>query len=475
MKMKNLNDPLLPAKIRSAHPRWVVCLVMALGILSIPLTPRIVRSQVGMMSVEDETLDVKRQSLIIDSVAVALDSNYVFPDVAKKMGKYLREQKKKGAYKDLTSAQSFTEALTRDVRKINNDRHLAVRFLSTFPAYLNDPDSMSREDLERRIRNEASQNFGFQKLERLEGNVGYLDLRGFNDARWAGATAVAAMNVLANSDALIIDLRKNGGGESSMIQLLASYLLDGSKHINSFYYRDRNKTEQSWTQAYVPGKKMGDIPVYVLTSSFTFSAAEEFTYDLKCLKRATIVGETTGGGAHPVMGVYFKSLKVGVQVPIARAVNPVTQTNWEGTGIAPDIAVPQEKALETAHREALKKILEKTKDEEQRKRLAWSLAALEARLNPVRLDPERLKQYPGKYGPRTITLENGALYYQREGRPKYKMIPMSQGTFMFDDLGYFHLQFICDATGKPTEVVGLYDDGHTDRDLRTEPEGGGKK
>lgn len=473
--MKNLSDPLLHAKIRSARISWVVWLIAALGVLSVPLTPRRVQSQLGMMPVQDETLDARRQSLIIDSVAVALDSNYVFPDVARKMGRYLREQRKKGAYKDLTSALRFTEALTRDIRHFNNDRHLAVRLQSTLPSYLNDPDSMSREDLERRIREEASRNFGFQKLERLEGNVGYLDLRGFHDARWAGATAAAAMNVLANSDALIIDLRKNGGGESSMIQLLASYLFDGSKHINSFFYRNGNKTEQSWTQAYVPGKKMSDIPIYVLTSAFTFSAAEEFTYDLKCLKRATVVGETTGGGAHPVMGIFFPSLKVGVQVPMARAVNPVTQTNWEGTGIAPDIAVPQEKALETAHREALKKILEKSTDEGQRKRLAWSLGTLEARLHPVTLDPERLKQYPGKYGPRTITLEDGALYYQREGRPKYKMIPMSQETFMFDDPGYFRLRFVCEAAGKATEVEGLYDDGHTDRDPRTGPGGGGQK
>lgn len=464
--MKNLDDSLLPSGARPARIPWAVCLAAALGILSVFLTPRLARSQAGM-PVQDEPLDAKRQSLIIDSVAVALDSNYVFPDVARKMGRYLREQKKKGAYKDLTSALRFTEALTRDIRHFNNDRHLVVRLQSTLPSYLNDPDSMSREDLERRIREEASRNFGFQKLERLEGNVGYLDLRGFHDARWAGATAAAAMNVLANSDALIIDLRKNGGGESSMIQLLASYLFDGSKHINSFFYRNGNKTEQSWTQAYVPGKKMSDIPVYVLISAFTFSAAEEFTYDLKCLKRATVVGETTGGGAHPVMGIFFPSLKVGVQVPMARAVNPVTQTNWEGTGIAPDIAVPQEKALETAHREALKKILEKSTDEGQRKRLAWSLGTLEARLHPVTLDPERLKQYPGTYGPRTITLENGALYYQREGRPKYKMIPMSQETFMFDDPGYFRLRFACDATGKATEVEGLYDDGHTDRDPRT--------
>ena len=160
--------------------------------------------------------------------------------------------------------------------------------------------------------------------------------------------AVGAMAFLANCDALIIDLRDNGGGNPEMIQLLSSYFFSGEpRHLNSFYYRLDEKTEQYWTLPYVPGSKLADTDLYVLTSSYTFSGAEEFTYNLKNMKRATIVGETTGGGAHPVrMEILNDHFAIGV--PYARAVNPISKTNWEGTGIEPDVKVPAAQALDKA-------------------------------------------------------------------------------------------------------------------------------
>jgi len=413
------------------------------------------------------TIDAKTQLMIIDSVTSALDSNYVFPDKAKQMGKFVREQYKKGIYKSITDASRFADKLTEDLRSICQDKHLGIRFTEEIPNYMRDPDSMSQTEQDQYVRELRRSNFGFYKVERLEGNVGYLDLRQFVHARWAGATAVAAMNFLGASDALIIDVRQNGGGEASMIQLLASYFFDEPKHINSFYIRPRNTIDQYWTQAYVPGNKMPDIPLFILTSSYTFSAAEEFTYNLKNMKRATIVGENTGGGAHPVMDVFYPSIRLGVRVPMGRAINPITGTNWEGTGIAPDIAVPQQKALSVAHREAIKKIMERTTDDEGKKQLAWTVETMSALDEPVKVDIALLQRYAGKYGPRVITLENGELYYQREGRPKYKMTPMSQDTFVFDDLRYFRLRFATDSGGQVKEIVGIYDDGHTDASPRT--------
>jgi C-terminal processing protease CtpA/Prc len=304
-------------------------------------------------------------------------------------------------------------------------------------------------------------------VERLEGNVGYLDLRQFVHARWAGATAVAAMNFLGGSDALIIDVRQNGGGEPSMIQLLTSYFFDEPKHINSFYIRPRDTIDQYWTQAYVPGNKMPNIPLFILTSSFTFSAAEEFTYNLKNMKRATIVGENTGGGAHPVMDVFYPSIKLEVRVPMGRAINPISGTNWEGVGVAPDIVVPQQKALPVAHREAIKKIMERMTDEEGKKILAWTVETMSALDEPAKVDIALLQKYAGKYGPRVIAIENGELYYQREGRPKYKMTPMSQETFVFDDIKYFRIRFVTDAAGQVTGLIGIYGEGRTDSSPRT--------
>jgi C-terminal processing protease CtpA/Prc len=163
------------------------------------------------------------------------------------------------------------------------------------------------------------------------------------------------MSFVANSDALIVDLRDNGGGDPKMVQYLCSYLFSKPTHINDLWERKSGKTEEYWTSATVPGKRFGDDkPVFVLTSKRTFSGAEEYTYDVKNQKRATVVGETTGGGAHPVSG-HRADEHFMIGVPGARAINPVTHTNWEGTGVEPDVKVPAADALTTAQKLATEK------------------------------------------------------------------------------------------------------------------------
>jgi retinol-binding protein 3 len=217
---------------------------------------------------------------------------------------------------------------------------------------------------ERLRRGGALRNFGFERVERLPGNVGYLDLRGFADPALAGDLAAAAMTLLAEAGALIVDLRRNGGGSPAMIALLSSYLFDEPTHLNDLRWREGpagERPQQFWTQAYVPGRRFGGAkPVYVLTSGETFSGAEEFAYNLQSRRRATLVGATTRGGAHP--GGLFPldppwGAHVAVAVPTGRAINPVTGTNWEGSGVAPDVAVPPEAALRWAHADALRKLL----------------------------------------------------------------------------------------------------------------------
>ncbi|HKG21649.1 MAG TPA: S41 family peptidase [Blastocatellia bacterium] len=325
----------------------------------------------------DLVLDAGTRGEVIDGAISNLNDAYVFPEVAKQMEKALRERAQNKEYDNVTSPRAFAEMLTAHLREVSHDKHLRVIYSSDVIPKEAPRAEPSPEEQQRFLNYMKSQNWGFEKVERLEGNIGYLDLRGFFDADSGGDTVAAAMNFLAGTDALIIDLRKNGGGSPGMVALISTYLFEGSQvHLNDIYWRPDNSTRQWWTLPYVPGRRYGKKDVYVLTSSYTFSAAEEFTYNLKNLKRATIVGETTGGGAHPG-GPRRINDHFMVGVPSGRAINPITKTNWEGTGIKPDVETSAAKALKTAHLLALKKTMEAKSDPEQKARLRQTIASLE--------------------------------------------------------------------------------------------------
>lgn len=310
------------------------------------------------MLAQDISIDADTRREVIESVALAVETHYVFPHVGKAMHDGLHASLAANMYDDLTTPSALCDRLTSDLQAISKDKHVHVSY-SEKARLLEPPAEPSPEAFVEWVAEGRSVNFGFYKVERMPGNVGYLDIRTFWEATLpvAGETAVAAMNFLTSTDALIIDLRQNTGGSPSMIALLTTFLF-GPKtvHLNSFYDRSGEKTTQSWTLPYVPGQRTPDKPVYVLTSNTTFSAAEEFTYNLKNLGRATIIGETTGGGAHPgdfiTVTPHFR-----IFVPIGRAINPISGTNWEGTGIEPDIAVPEADALNYAYRLALGDVL----------------------------------------------------------------------------------------------------------------------
>jgi retinol-binding protein 3 len=315
----------------------------------------------------DLTIDAAVRATVVDNLIKLLNENYVFSETATKMEKALREHQEKKDYDNITSATKFAEILTQHLQDVSHDKHLRVQYsFRPMPPETANHEPSPEEIAEFREFLRTS-NCGFEKAERLPGNVGYLDLRQFAPAEFCADTVVAAMNFLANADALIIDIRHNGGGDPAMVALITSYLFGGEPvHLNDLYFRTDNSTHQWWTLPYVPGKRLGVAkPVYVLTSKRTFSAAEEFTYNLKNLKRATIVGETTGGGANPGGGRRLDE-HFGVFVPTGRAINPITKTNWEGTGISPDVAVPADGALKTAQVAALKKVLESATDDERK-------------------------------------------------------------------------------------------------------------
>ncbi|GLR11398.1 interphotoreceptor retinoid-binding protein [Chitinimonas prasina] len=322
----------------------------------------------------DMTIDAKVRQEVISNTIKYLGDNYVFPDMASKLVQDLKARQQRGEYDKLTSATEFAKQLTADMQALSRDKHLNARYRHEPIADDRTTASESAEELARYARQARAHNYGFSKIERLPGNVGYLKLDGFEDPSVGGATATAAMNLLANSEALIVDLRENGGGSPEMVQWITSYLFGTTPvHLNDLYYRPQNETTQYWTHAHVPGARMADTPVYVLTAKRTFSAAEEFSYNLKNLKRATLVGETTGGGAHPG-DRYRAHAHFSVFVPTGRAINPISKTNWEGTGVVPDVAVPAAEALTTAHKLALEKLAKDGRDEPARKMAAMALS-----------------------------------------------------------------------------------------------------
>jgi hypothetical protein len=289
-------------------------------------------------------IDAAERRTVVEQIGTLLKDNYVFPDVAQKSADHLASKLTAGEFNSLTDATAFAERLTKELQSINHDKHMRVRLVPAQQRMQRPDPGAARAQALREMR---SGNFGFQRVERLEGNIGYLDLRGFAPVELARPTAVAAMQMLANSDAVIIDVRHNGGGSPDMVQLVSSYLFDKRVHLNSLYWRAGDRTQEFWTLEDVPGSRINTAPVFVLTSGRTFSAGEEFTYNLQTQKRATIIGETTGGGANPG-GTFRINERFMIFVPTGRAINPVTRTNWEGVGVKPDIAIKADVALDTA-------------------------------------------------------------------------------------------------------------------------------
>lgn len=291
-------------------------------------------------------IDAATRAKVINGAVAALNDTYVLPEIAKKIEEDVRAHQQKGDYDAISDGDDFAKRLTDDFQAIGHDKHMRVMFSpAALPDFDNQKADPKRQAEERKEMERL--NCGFKKAEILEANIGYLKFDFFADPGICGPTVVAAMNFLGNVDAIIFDLRENGGGDPKMVAFVSSYLFAERTHLNDLWTRKGDVTEQYWTEAYVSGKRLEGKPAFVLTSKETFSGGEEFTNNLKVLKRATIVGETTGGGAHPVRGHRITE-HFGIGVPFARAINPITHTNWEGTGVEPDVKVDAPQALETA-------------------------------------------------------------------------------------------------------------------------------
>jgi C-terminal processing protease CtpA/Prc len=305
---------------------------------------------------------------VVDTLCDRVERNYVFPDLARTATKAIRKRMSARQYDRITSASEFADSLTAHLQAAVPDLHLRVHYrYEPIPAQMDD-DGPPPESEQRRMQERSRRlNYGFERVERLPGNVGYLDLRQFSSDPDGQATAVAAMNFLANTDAMIVDLRRNGGGDPQMIATLLTYFVTPGDRLlfNTFYHRAEDKISEYYTSPYVPGPRYTGKPVYVLTSNRTGSAAEEFAYDIQTHELGTLVGAVTAGGANPG-GIFRLSDNFAAFIATGRAINPITKTNWEGVGVKPDVAVPAGEAQRSAYERALQALIDAAGDDPDR-------------------------------------------------------------------------------------------------------------
>jgi len=334
-------------------------------------------TKAGADDIELEPLDGEERALVVERVCELLTEYYVFPEVARECVDLLRRNLSEGAYEGISHPRRLAIALNDDMRGVSGDKHLRIAALFGQAGEDEERDHL----FEKLGHNHFLQrgNFGFIRVEWKRGNIGYLDLRSFCPVDVAGKKVEAVMSFLSNMDAVIIDLRNEVmGGRPEMVQLISSYFFDKPTLLGRTYFRKDDITDENWTLETVKGKRMPHVSLYILTDEDVFSAGESFTYSLQALKRATVIGERTKGGAH-----ITKPFRIGnrfiVRIPWGRAINPITGTNWEGTGVEPDIKVKSKKALDVAL-----KIAGKQAEERRREREARDTEAAEELLRGLR-------------------------------------------------------------------------------------------
>jgi hypothetical protein len=303
-------------------------------------------------------LDRTMRAQTIDTLVAKLNDHYVFPDTARKIETVLHQRRQEGNYDGIRNGYKLAQQLTADVRSVAKDLHMKVRFAPGLDLFdeADQPEPASLAEWEQRnnfllrpiLRHMATR--GKVRVGRLGDNVGYLKVSGFPDAFLISDKFAAAMDQLADTDGLIMDLRRNGGGDPQAVVLLVSYFVDGRTRLNDIWDRDTGNTVQHWTHDKLDGKRYGGKkPVLILVGPETASAGEDFAYTMQAMKRATVIGQPTWGGAHPVsphrIGEHFYAV-----IPSQRSISPITGSNWESVGVVPDIAATPDSALAVARK-----------------------------------------------------------------------------------------------------------------------------
>jgi hypothetical protein len=407
-------------------------------------------------------LDGALRARIVDSLATTLEAHYILPDTAGLLAREIRERAAHGDYAGITDLGRFTRQLSADLREVSHDRHLLVTTLSPEDVHLGGADTLTADDIAQRARD----NFGFQRVERLLGNVGYLELRMFENATIASEAAAAAIGFMARCDAVIIDVRMNGGGEESMVQLMCSYFMKEPTKLRTFSYRTA-EPEQSWSLPCVPGPDLHDASVYILTDRYTASAAEAFASAMQSLRGAVVVGEPTRGAAYTVDFFDFPELGVRARISTGQPIEAETGGNWERVGVRPDIEVESHEALARAHQDVLEKLAAAEPDDWTRFEIDWALAGYEAKRHPVTLTKRELERFTGGYEGLRVFLNDGELRFQRGQRSPERMTPLTEVLFALPDMPGSRVEFTLDERDSVTGLRFLFEDHYVLTRLRT--------
>ncbi|HJS10055.1 S41 family peptidase [Sphingopyxis sp.] len=414
----------------------------------------------GAATAQDAPFTAADKRVVVEQLDRTLKANYVFPDKAKTIAAVLRRHLDAGDYDAVPDRHSLARELTDDLIAASNDLHFAVgvdpEWVADYAARQDPARAAALREEER--REETRKNFGFAGLRYLGGNIAYVDLTHFADPEPGYDAAAAAMRFIENGDAVIYDLRYNNGGYLEMAQLLASQLFPGDKdqELFDYYYTlDGRRVERGqWVLPALPAKRLTGKPVYVLTGSTSFSAAEWFAYTLKKLGRATLIGERTAGGAHPVdrkpVGSDFF-----VQVPIGQIRDPVDRSDFEGQGVVPDHQVASADALAVAHRLALADLAKS--DPAKQADADWFAPELAPRARPA---TAALKAITGRYEGRRIDLVGGKLLYTWRERLRLTLEPLAGDLLAIEGVRDFRFR-IMRKGGKVAALERIDRDGTT--------------
>lgn len=386
-------------------------------------------------------------------IAKQLEDNYVIENTATTLAQLIRSQSFLSGCGHQKSSEDIAKFMTLELNKIANDKHLSVvydpQWVNELKTYRSSAQTKAFSDS--RAMETPTDNYGFKKVEMLDGNIGYLDIRVFSDSHLGGETLENAMKFLQHADGIIIDLRNNFGGSPFMLTSLASYFFDlDTVHLSTFESRENGVLTQTqdWTSPYVPGPRFKDTPLYILTSSNSASAAEGFSYAMQSLTRATIVGEVTAGAAHARRAEIVNDDYI-LTLPTARPVDPRTNDNWERKGVKPNIETSSDNALNVAYAEVLNTLIKSKSSNLSLHK--WVYPLVKAKSSQYQPSQSDFNQIVGTFGEHKVFQEGGKLFYQHSDEPAFEIELLDKETIVFKAFTEARLQ----AIYKDKQVIAL--------------------